>query len=305
MGTSVEEEAGGSGSARGTTKGRTRWPKEGGRRSRVSVGGEGSERLLPSSPRPSCPSGIFFRLLQSLYTHTGLQQCVLNRHGFSEMKTMKEGRNDEGERSSSPRSSSPTPFHPKEVDIRRLFSMVSTTRPPSRPPNIPRGFPQPSIYLNPHLFLASFAHVLLSPDTKVEESFSLHAIHDFVIYGYSLDNLSKVSSLSCSKFEFLAFFEDEGERKRTKRKERPSSSRSTINFLLLFLLNHELHDYRDSLVLFTDFYLSSCTSLTTSPSLVLSQEASSLPSSSPSPSDSSPFLSFGLAISTTSSIFRS
>ncbi|KAL7409984.1 Alg9-like mannosyltransferase family-domain-containing protein [Mrakia frigida] len=85
----------------------------------------------------------------------------------------------------------PQPHSPK-----RPLSMVSTAKPSSRPLEIKRGFSLPSIYLNPLPFVASFAHVLLSPDTKVEESFSLHAVHDFVIYGYSLEALSKFDHIS-------------------------------------------------------------------------------------------------------------
>ena len=40
--------------------------------------------------------------------------------------------------------------------------------------------------------LVSFSHVLISPDTKVEESFALHAVHDLVLHGPSTDNLPTV-----------------------------------------------------------------------------------------------------------------
>lgn len=43
------------------------------------------------------------------------------------------------------------------------------------------------------LILATgWAHVLLAPYTKVEESFSLHAIHDVLMYGVGPDTLYNV-----------------------------------------------------------------------------------------------------------------
>ncbi|KGB77541.1 alpha-1,6-mannosyltransferase [Cryptococcus deuterogattii 99/473] len=38
-------------------------------------------------------------------------------------------------------------------------------------------------------FLVTFAHVFLSPYTKVEESFTLHAVHDVLAYGFNPHNL--------------------------------------------------------------------------------------------------------------------
>ncbi|KAE8539940.1 hypothetical protein D1P53_003878 [Cryptococcus gattii VGV] len=38
-------------------------------------------------------------------------------------------------------------------------------------------------------FLLAFAHVFLSPYTKVEESFTLHAVHDVLAYGFNPHNL--------------------------------------------------------------------------------------------------------------------
>lgn len=42
-------------------------------------------------------------------------------------------------------------------------------------------------------FLVTFAHVFLSPYTKVEESFTLHAVHDVLAYGFNPHNLQLVS----------------------------------------------------------------------------------------------------------------
>jgi len=42
------------------------------------------------------------------------------------------------------------------------------------------------------LFTVGWAHVLLAPYTKVEESFNLHAVHDVLMYGIRSDALHNV-----------------------------------------------------------------------------------------------------------------
>jgi alpha-1,6-mannosyltransferase len=42
----------------------------------------------------------------------------------------------------------------------------------------------------------TFAHVLLSPYTKVEESFTLHAVHDVLAYGHHPAEITRVSNTS-------------------------------------------------------------------------------------------------------------
>jgi alpha-1,6-mannosyltransferase len=45
-------------------------------------------------------------------------------------------------------------------------------------------------------FVVTFTHVLLAPYTKVEESFTLHAVHDILAHGLSAGSLSQVSRLN-------------------------------------------------------------------------------------------------------------
>ena len=45
------------------------------------------------------------------------------------------------------------------------------------------------------LYVIVVLHVILSPYTKVEESFNLHATHDILMYGVGLDGLRNVSML--------------------------------------------------------------------------------------------------------------
>ena len=52
--------------------------------------------------------------------------------------------------------------------------------------------PPMSLVLDILIFAVAWTHVLLSPYTKVEESFNLHAIHDLLFYGGHPDALQKV-----------------------------------------------------------------------------------------------------------------
>jgi alpha-1,6-mannosyltransferase len=58
-----------------------------------------------------------------------------------------------------------------------------------------------SLVLDALIYVVAWAHVLLAPYTKVEESFNLHAIHDILLYGGHREAIQKVcsdSSLSSS-----------------------------------------------------------------------------------------------------------
>ena len=63
----------------------------------------------------------------------------------------------------------------------------------SMPPSIRRKLINVSPF---YLSLAvTFAHVFLSPYTKVEESFTLHAVHDVLAYGHQPRQVAKVCTL--------------------------------------------------------------------------------------------------------------
>lgn len=51
------------------------------------------------------------------------------------------------------------------------------------------------------ILATSFAHVLLSPYTKVEESFNLHAVHDVLFYGVSPTSLPNVNTIDFEPLE--------------------------------------------------------------------------------------------------------
>lgn len=49
-----------------------------------------------------------------------------------------------------------------------------------------------SLVLDVLIYAVAWTHVLLSPYTKVEESFNLHAIHDLLLFGGNREALQKV-----------------------------------------------------------------------------------------------------------------
>jgi hypothetical protein len=63
----------------------------------------------------------------------------------------------------------------------------------SMPPSIRRKL----INVSPFYFslAVTYAHVFLSPYTKVEESFTLHAVHDVLAYGHQPNQVAKVCAL--------------------------------------------------------------------------------------------------------------
>ena len=51
---------------------------------------------------------------------------------------------------------------------------------------------QMALLLDALIYAVAWTHVLLAPYTKVEESFTLHAMHDLLLYGGRPDALQKV-----------------------------------------------------------------------------------------------------------------
>jgi alpha-1,6-mannosyltransferase len=49
-----------------------------------------------------------------------------------------------------------------------------------------------TLVLDALLLAVAYAHVLLAPYNKVEESFNLHAVHDVLAYGLGKDAISQV-----------------------------------------------------------------------------------------------------------------
>lgn len=49
-----------------------------------------------------------------------------------------------------------------------------------------------SVVLDVLIYATAWAHVLLAPFTKVEESFNIHAVHDVLMYGVGRNALPSV-----------------------------------------------------------------------------------------------------------------
>src|SRR5579863_6984412 len=58
---------------------------------------------------------------------------------------------------------------------------------------------QMTLLLDVLFYAVAWVHVLLAPYSKVEESFTLHAIHDLLFYGGHPDALQKVSLQRCHR----------------------------------------------------------------------------------------------------------
>jgi hypothetical protein len=53
-----------------------------------------------------------------------------------------------------------------------------------------------TLVLDALLLAVAYAHALLAPYNKVEESFNLHAVHDVLAYGVGKDAISQVGVFS-------------------------------------------------------------------------------------------------------------
>jgi alpha-1,6-mannosyltransferase len=53
-----------------------------------------------------------------------------------------------------------------------------------------------TLVLDALLLAVAYAHVLLAPYNKVEESFNLHAVHDVLAYGVGKNAISQVGVFS-------------------------------------------------------------------------------------------------------------
>jgi len=58
--------------------------------------------------------------------------------------------------------------------------------------NVDSRSTQMALLLDALIYAVAWTHVLLAPYTKVEESFTLHAMHDLLLYGGRPDALQKV-----------------------------------------------------------------------------------------------------------------
>ena len=81
---------------------------------------------------------------------------------------------------------------PQETTTPNLAQRSTSTRPyHTRPAQL---IWQMTLVFDALIYAIAWTHVLLAPYTKVEESFTLHALHDLLLYGGSPDALQKVKS---------------------------------------------------------------------------------------------------------------